>query len=355
MKILYIIDSLGVGGAEVLLKNTLLELQKHNFEITVYTLQRTNSFVEKELENTNINIIYNDKSFYSFSHIFAIKSLLQKSKFDVIHVHLFPAQLWVALALWLANTKNTLRVTTEHNTHNRRWGKFQWKYIDFLMYNSYHKIITISNATQKKLIKWQPKISHKCQLIYNGIPTTQFKIIKKRPAGVFNLLTIGRLDTQKGHSFLLDVLSQLKSKKWHLHLLGEGPLLDSLVIKAQRLNISENISFHGFKANISEYFDQTTLYVQPSKWEGFGIATLEAMNAGLPVFASDVEGLNEVVSGAGILLPYGETEAWANQLDALMKNPKELAELSLKSQQQAQEFSLEKHINNLLELYNFKS
>lgn len=220
-----------------------------------------------------------------------------------------------------------------------------------MMYQTYNKIISISNGTTYNLLKWQPSIRTQTTLLYNGIPDYT-AVIPKATNTYFNFLIIGRMDDSKGHKFIFKILGQIKSQNWHLKLLGRGPLENELKQLAIDLGIAKRVSFCGFQQNISSYLSQTDLYLQPSKWEGFGIACLEAMAHSIPVIASDLPGLKEVVGKAGELLPYGDETIWVNKLNQILDNPKQLEPFKKLSHKQSQKFLLEKHIDGLLTIYN---
>jgi glycosyltransferase involved in cell wall biosynthesis len=141
-----------------------------------------------------------------------------------------------------------------------------------------------------------------------------------RPPGPLRLLTIGALVPHKGHAVLIEALS-LMSESSELVLLGDGPLRKSLTALADDLGLGERFSLQPFDGAVATALRKNSdLYVQPSRSEGLGTAVIDAMGAGLPVVASAVGGLSELVgTSCGWLVPTGDPAALALQLDQLAR------------------------------------
>lgn len=169
---------------------------------------------------------------------------------------------------------------------------------------------------------------------------------------------VGRLRAEKGHAWLLEAMADVVKVIPDVVLLvvGDGPDRESLKQKAANLGISENLIWMGQKLPEEVYrlYAVMDVVAVPSLFEGFGLTAAEAMAAGLPVVASSVEGLSEVVadSQTGYLLPPGNSKVLAEALVKLLKNP----ELRLKMGQRAhevvqKEFSLAQFQTTILAAY----
>src|SRR5207253_112178 len=110
--------------------------------------------------------------------------------------------------------------------------------------------------------------------------------------------TVGRLERQKGFDTLLEALPRWPDCT--LQIVGIGSERAELESRARSLGLAARVEFLGFRDDVATLMTRADLYVQPSRWEGFGIAAVEAMASGLPVVCSDVAGLREVVGPAGV-------------------------------------------------------
>jgi len=137
----------------------------------------------------------------------------------------------------------------------------------------------------------------------------------------------------------------------HLILVGDGPLRHKLELKAQSLGIKDRVSFLGWRSDVAAILKASDIYVHSTHSDGFGIAVCEAMAAGLPVVASDVPGLAQLVSGAGILFPCGDDKTLAGYLITLIKSPERRREMSLAGIQRARQFSIENTVDDCIRMY----
>ena len=351
MRVLHVIDSLNRGGAEVMLTAMAPRFRARGVTCDVLALLQTPSPLERSLLDQDIHLRYTGiRRLYSPRQIFALSKLL--SGYDVVHVHLFPAQLWTVLAAVRLRRRIPL-VTTEHNTWNarRRWW---FRPVDRWMYSQYRRIACISEATAESLIQWCPGVAEKVTLIPNGIPVDRFEnaepaTLTHVPRDVPRLVFVGRFEAQKDHATLLQALTAVPDA--HLLLVGDGPLRPRLEQLAQSLGIRNRVTFLGWRQDVGAVLKASDIYVHSTHSDGFGIAACEAMAAGLPVVASDVPGLAQLVEGAGILFPAGDDRALAHHLTALIRSPEQQREMSRASLQRAAQFSIENTVDGYIRMY----
>jgi glycosyltransferase involved in cell wall biosynthesis len=350
MRVLHIIDSLNRGGAEVMLTAMAPRFRMRAVTCDVIALVRRPSPLEESMRQQGVYLRYTGvQELYSPRQILAVTELL--GGYDVVHVHLFPAQLWVAIAAARSKCRTPL-VTTEHNTWNsrRRW----WlRPADRWMYSRYSRIACNSEATATSLIGWCPGVREKISVIPNGVPLEEFEAaqpaVLEVSRGETRVAFVGRCVAQKDHATLLRALAVVPDT--HLLLVGDGPLRPQLEELAQTLGIRQRVSFLGWRADVARVLKASDIYVHSTYSDGFGIAACEAMAAGLPVLASDVPGLAEVVAGAGILFPQGDDKALADHLAALVRSPELRQEMSHASLRRARQFSIEQTVDGCIRLY----
>jgi glycosyltransferase involved in cell wall biosynthesis len=351
MRVLQVIDSLPLAGAEVLVKDMAPRFRKRGIDCDVAVLRKIGSPLESELQACGVALhSTNVTHLYSPRQVLPLAKLMQG--YDIIHVHLFPAQLWAIVAAKRLRTRIPL-VTTEHNTWNarRRW----WlRPFDTWMYPHYKCIACNSQATAEELIRWVPKTARRIRVIPNGIPLESFESaapaeLPALPPDMLRAVFVGRFEPQKDHLTLLRAVAQVSSL--HLLLVGDGPLRPQLEGQTRSLGIHDRVTFLGKRTDVSSILKASDIYVHSTTSDGFGIAACEAMAAGLPVVASDVPGLAQVIEGAGVRFPIGDDKALAHELLALVSSPERRREMGQASRQRARAFNIEATVDTYLELY----
>lgn len=149
--------------------------------------------------------------------------------------------------------------------------------------------------------------------------------------------TVGRLSEEKRHVDLLKAFHDVRKvfPKATLLIVGDGDMRDGLTNLATRLGVSGSVTFAGFQRNISEYLNKMDVFVLPSRTEGFGIVLLEAMAMGLPVVASNVGGIPELVvnNETGILVRPLRHEELSRAIVELLSDPESMCTMAEKGKQ----------------------
>ncbi|MGC8557339.1 MAG: glycosyltransferase, partial [Fervidicoccus sp.] len=355
VRILEVINSLYAGGAESLLKNFLIEAKKYNdFEIEVCTLYSRNIF-EEELANNGIKIHNLNLGFkYNPIGVFRLLNIIKRGNYDIIHVHLFPADIFVAISS-LFLLKRIKFIFSEHSDYNRRRLIKFFKVIDCFTYSRYDKIVCISKQVEKALIMWCPETACKVIVIKNAIPVSDK--LNFEGEKLYDIIFVGRLERAKGIDILLKAIQILK-EKYHRSLrvaiVGDGSLMNDLKELALQYGINEYIDFLGVRKDVLELMRESSILVLPSRWEGFGLVLLEAISVGVPIVATKVGGIPEVIEDGkdGILVEPENPEELSNAIIRLLDN-KELRSLvsSNAYEKIKEEYSIEKYTKTLLSLY----
>ena len=253
--------------------------------------------------------------------VWTLYRVLKQMMPDIVHTHLIHATLLGRLAARWAGVP--VIVTTEHNTSNWqvKYGFLHWIYRWTARWNT--KIFAVSDAVMERMVRIGRIVEESIQVLYNGIDVRAFdknrnrmdKRLKTAMSPVIG--TVGRLDPRKGHRYLIeasvDIIRQYPEAS--ILIIGSGKMESSLKQVASSLGLSErNIRFLGVLKNTSEVLQSMDVFVLPSVEEGLGIAILEAMAAGVPVVATSVGGIPEIVT-------HGETGVLVAP-----KNPKMLAD-----------------------------
>lgn len=321
LKILHIINSLSTGGAEKLIVDIipLLTEEPHVSADLALLNGKSSPFYEQlKTRNPKLNIFKLSRgSVYNPFLVFKIIPLL--NQYDLIHVHLFPAQYWVVFAKILSLSKKKL-IFTEHSTNNRRLNNPKYRFIDKFVYRFYHKIICISPEVEHELKQILQIIPEKLKVIRNGINVKEIENAKPEDRHVLGydgkdiiLIMIAGFRREKDHETLLKVMEKLPHK-YKLLLVGDGerrPEIESLI---SLLKIEDRVKLLGVRTNVYSLMKMSDIVILSSHWEGFGLAAAEAMAAKVPVIASNVPGLSQVVEGGGMLFEKGNVGDLENKI-----------------------------------------
>lgn len=292
IKIVHIIDSLLIGGAETLVAGYYNELNAHNIESKLIALQNTNKF-------KHINIDYSIgkevSTFSIISQITKIKKFVLQYEPDIIHTHL-PLSTFVVRLL---NPKIPILFSV-HNQLSKTLPKNSFAYLKekfIRSQNEYPLFVSkmIANDYMQNFRKYP-----KHYQLYNYIEDVYFQEEKmKIPSFDSNhnkikLIAVGSLKEQKNYHFLLESLSKINPDYYQLDVYGAGVLKNELEQKIDRLNLKNNITLKGQITNLSEVLSTYDAFVSASSYEGFGIAPIEALSVGLPALLSDIDVYKEV-------------------------------------------------------------
>src|SRR3974390_1820923 len=349
MRVLQVIDSLRIGGAEVLVRDLVPRFLQRGIECEVLVLSPSSSSLTASLQEAGARIHdTGDIPLYSLRQVPPLARSMRG--FSLVHVHLFPAQLWAVLA---ALQSCCPLVTTEHNTWNarRRWW---FRPVDAWMYSLYRPIACNSEATAQELARWCPHVKDKLRVIPNGVPVEVF--LNARPAdlsgvgkGMIKAVFVGRFEPQKDHATLVRALAL--APRIHLFLLGDGPLRHQMQLLARDLGVSDRVTFAGFRDDVPQILKACDIYVHSTTSDGFGMAACEAMAAGLPVIVSDVPGLAQVVEGAALVTPVGDHASMARELNVLAGSFEKRATMSEASRRRARNFTIDKTVDLYIKMY----
>jgi glycosyltransferase involved in cell wall biosynthesis len=221
------------------------------------------------------------------------------------------------------------------------------------------KVIAISQSVKKSLTSYELVPSKKIFVLPNGIDYQKFhKIASSKIVSIENPIIIGtvcRLEKQKGISYLLLSMSSILAKfpTVQLEIVGDGSLLQELKEFSEKIGISNSVKFFGKFTDVIPFYRRMNIFILPSIYEGFGIVLLEAMASGIPVVATQVGGISEVVTDgvSGILIPPKNPEAIANAVIKLIENPQIAESLVKEGYKRSELFDIKGHVMKIDTFY----
>jgi len=244
IRVLQIINSLHAGGAEALLNNYVLQMRKNRKMQMEICVLYSNGIFREEIKNKGISIWDLGLKFkYDLRGVIKLVNLITREKYNIVHVHLFPANFFVSLASWFL-PKNIKFIFSEHNVYNRRRSHKIFKCLDAFIYSRYYKIICVSKQVQAALIEWLPNLQRKSVVISNAVPISDLS--NWPPVKKYDVLFVGRLTKAKGIDILIKAIKILKEeyqKEIKTAIAGKGYLEEELKELVMELGIEKEVEF----------------------------------------------------------------------------------------------------------------
>lgn len=345
--IVHIIDSLGRGGAEKVLVESVGSMTTYNH--VIISLRSINDVGSDFGEITIIYLDFNNY-FDLPKTIIKIKTLIKRYNPRAVHSHLF----WSTIIARLSIPKKISLITTYHSLlyhkkNTEQYSKF-YLWLDRITYRERFITICVSQVV-KDMLEESVGINKNVFVIYNFVDDKFFNLERenKLSSDKLNFVSVGNFRTQKNHTYLIETFSNYKNSNFNLCIYGEGEQkarLQHLIIKK---NIS-NVTLARSTKYIADELQKHDIFLLASKFEGFGIALLEAMASGLPCIVSDIPAFKEV--GKENCLYFD-----VNQNDSLLKllrtiNISGLNNLSKLAQARARFFTKNRYISSITNLYD---
>lgn len=321
MKIMQVIPYFCFGGAETMCENLTYALKNMGHSVVVVSLYGERTPISRRMEEAGVKIHYLDKKLgLDISMVGKLKKRMLAEKPDVVHTHLDVIK-YAAAAAKLAGVPRC--VHTVHNVADKEAeGRAQKRINGFYFSHGWSTPVALSPEVQKSIAAFYGLPEQKIPVIYNGIDLS--RCLEKRNYTLQNpavLTHIGRFNEQKNHDGLLRAFALIHQKFPHtrLNLLGDGELLVQTQALAKTLGISDSVDFLGSQSNVYPYLQKSDLFLLPSLYEGMPMTLIEAMGTGLPIVASKVGGVPDMlVGGESALLTDCAPESVAQAAEALL-------------------------------------
>lgn len=354
--VLHLISSLGVGGAERMLVNlakSFTELRPFT-QIVVVMNDHIDRKLATELNSTSVPVYYLGRPPGSKNprYIFDLVKIIRAHHVNIIHSHNGGSKHWSMLCR-VATFKTKLVFTFHHTEINM-------SFIDIMLHNAMiDTTIAISRAVARELHSL--KIDRVAQ-IENGLPISLFQSIFPQPFGSkVKIISVGRLSLEKkGQDILIRALKLCVDRGLDIDCTLVGtptagdsqtlPMLQGLV---SSLQLTGRVHFLQGRSDVATLLGQADLFVLPSRHEGFGLALVEALAAGLPVIASNTDGPADIISDGvdGLLFESGSDEQLAEKIEILIQSPVLARHLSINGRAKSTKYDISTMRDRYFEVY----
>jgi glycosyltransferase involved in cell wall biosynthesis len=275
---------------------------------------------------------------------------------DLLHTHLVHGDVYGTIA---SRALGIPFVSTRHNDDRYLLGPF--RFVDRAFASGTSRIVAISHAVRRFLVETAGLPPERIEMIHYGLddpPEAPSELTPGDagvPPGAPLLLAVGRLTEQKDHATTLRALASLRKRRPEavLAILGIGPLEQETRRLAHKLGLADSVLLPG-RVEVRDWLAAASVLVHSSRWEGFGMVLLEAMLAGLPVAATRVSAVPEIVADGetGLLVQPGDWQGLARTLDRLLADPARARALGEAGRERAhRRFSVARMTERTLALY----
>lgn len=343
INILQLITGLGTGGAERVVLDLSIGLDKTKYNNYVLSLSKKNEMLDIFKDNNiNVTSLNKNNSLKDFiSMIIKTKNFVKKHNINLIHAHMTHAMI-IAVVVRFFFPKIKI-VFTSHNT---TFGSKNRNLLIYLL-KAFRNIDILFSEEQRTSI-----YKNIYKVIPNGINTKPYQM-KLNKFNKFTFLSVGRLDDAKNHLYLIDCANDLANKNLDFEILiaGEGKLRNQIEEKISKYKLEDKVKLLGIRRDIKELMSQSHVFVMPSLWEGLPIVLLEAGASDLPCISTPVGTIPSLLNESNAYLC--DNKDFSTTMEYVYKNYDEATNKSKNLHKKVIEnYSIESIVNNHQMIYD---
>jgi glycosyltransferase involved in cell wall biosynthesis len=346
-RVLLLIKGLGLGGAERLLVDVMAARDREHFEYEVAYVLASQDALVPDMEATGVPVhCLGGSASADLRWTGSLRGLLTERHFDVLHAHLpYTAALGRLVALTLPRRRRPALVYTEHSLWNK--AAVVTKALNRATVGIDQALIVVSVAARNALPR---ALRSQARVVVHGVDRTRFAALLEQRSSLRHdlradlgmaddeliALTVANMRSEKGYDVLLEAARLVVAAGAPVRFVsvGRGPLERELAAAADAAGLAGHVHFLGTRTDTARLMAGADLFVLPSHQEGLPVALMEAMSTGLPVVATVVGGVPDVVTDdvEGLLVPAGRADLLAEAVIRVARDSalrSRLAEASL--------------------------
>lgn len=353
INVIHVIPQPDGGGAELLVRELVRRLPAYGIESSaIYFKNPGEALLSEREEELGFGKAWDPRIIPALRN--SIKSKSDESRYKtLVHAHLTWPLYFSPAALF--GLKIPL-FYTEHNTFNKRRKFSALRPVEKRVYSKYSGLVSISEGASRNLKDWlcSSNESGLDEVILNGARLFgMMDGVSSDATEGLNLISIGSLSEQKGFDISIRAVSQCREIVSSYMILGEGAERSRLEALVNEHGLEGIVSMPGYVEDIEAALQSANLGLIPSRWEGFGLVAPEMLSVGLPVVASQVEGMNEVLRGCGAALqvPPDDVSALSDGIRLAAEKLVGRGDIQELARLHAQKFSMEGMVERYADLY----
>jgi len=318
-------------------------LDKNLFETFFICLYPSNGgLYEKLALERNIPIIYlNKKPGFDLNTFKDLRNKLSELKPDIIHTHL---QASIYTVPWVIFNKRTRWIHTIHNEASKELPTIHSRIMKFFYKKNIAVPIAISEIIRKSISAFYGMSEKDIPLIHNGIDTEMFTPEQSESKERITFCCVARFSYQKNHKLLLEAfhIAHKNIPNVSLLLVGDGELRSEIENQINSYGITDRVQMIGNTNDVLSWLRSSDVFVLSSNYEGLPLSILEAMSAGLPIIATEVGGIPDIITNGqeGILISPGNAGEIANAMEEMAKDTQLRIQMKSNARTKAQKFDV---------------
>lgn len=363
-KVIFVTQALWIGGIETALVNLLARLDYEKYDVTCLILRNDQTMAPRLPEQVRLIVADRDRK-VSFAEGYRFSRLAHLTEESENPSALHRAMMWAVPAIrWVENrlyiryvrrqmagqhfdtcviysdkaAETAVRaIDADRFVMFYHHGAMRRVYHDEIGYRKSEKIIAVSNAVEQKLRSFRPRHAHKMMTIHNLTDVDGIRRKAEEPffeefsPNEFHIVSCGRVSHEKGMDLAVEACARLVAaghENIHWWIVGGGPAEAEVRAKITELHMENHVTMLGMKNNPYPYIAAADLYVQPSRFEAYGLTIAEAMVLGKCVVSTDNGGAGEILDDGvtGVLCPIS-AEGTAGAVEELLNRPEKLDQL----------------------------
>ncbi len=349
-----------LGGAQRIVIQLLERWKCDDIELQSFSLRKSNYYMS---QNESLFISSNHKSRYNILSFLELKNYIEKNDIKILHLHL-PKSVFFGVLIKILYFANLRIIVHEHGDIFQH--KHLYNFILRLFQNKINLFLAVSEATRIELIESAKVDAKKINILYNFVDLNKFnlekfknfdRIIERKKFGLntddYVIGFAGRLDKLKGCDILIKSIPYINIPNSKVVIAGDGVEKKELEKLTKDLDIRDRIIFLGYIKDMLKFYRLIDCLVIPSRSESFGLSAIEGQTLGVPVIASNIKGLNEVVldKKTGLLFQKNNEKDLADKMSQIHNNSALRDQLIRNGADCTKKYSLDNYINDLNMVY----
>lgn len=354
MKILQIMPEFGMAGAEIMCENLMKGLKRKGENVVAVSLYNYQSSITERIEQDGLKILYlNKKRGLDLTVYYKLYKVMKREKPDIIHTHRYVMQYAVPVAKILGIPC----VHTVHSLAEKEQEKNKRVLAGFFYRKWKVQPVALSSEVQKSVEKEYGLKRERIPVIFNGEDLSNFEEKKEYEySDIIRICHIGRFLPVKNQKMIIDVAEKLygKNPKFQFFLIGDysseyGREVEREIRKRE---MSSYVKMIGVVGDVTTYLENTDVFILPSEYEGVPMTLIEAMASGLPIIASSVGGIKDMlVNEESALLIEPCKKALENALEKISADAKLREKLGKNAKKRSELFSYISMVEKYIEVY----
>lgn len=372
-RLLWLIDTLHVGGAEALVMSFARSYDRERYELYVAALSRRGeNRMEQELRAVGVNTInFGARNLRDARAFRRLLHFVHEQRIDLVHAHLTYSAVWAAALSRLTNVPSVVSLhvapsatqAVETGAVRRRLIVLKDRLMRFAVARWASRVVMVSAGLRDVYLAGGGLPPEKIRVVHNGIDVARFRRDRGEarrqleqdlgvPAGAPIAVTVSVLRAAKGVEVLLEAVRQVPTA--FFVIVGDGPMQAEWMELARATGVDDRVRWAGYRSDVENVLAGCDLFVHPSLDDAFPTVLLEAMAAGLPVVASRVGGIPEIVDDGetGLLVPPGDAAALAQAIQATLGDAARHGRMRDQARRRADRFSTSAWQERLTAVYD---